>query len=54
MSYIVSNLPMPDPLHIMQLHMLDHPHKWIFHFTKIQGQPDKYEAICISDHPDHN
>jgi hypothetical protein len=32
---IVSDLPTPDLLHTMQLGMLDHVQKWIFHFMKM-------------------
>ena len=31
---IVSDLPKPDLLHSMQIGMLDHLQKWIFHFMK--------------------
>jgi len=45
---IVSNLPMPDLLHTMQIGMLDHLQKLIFHFIKSNEQLNKYNAICIS------
>jgi hypothetical protein len=37
----VSDLPNPDLLHIMQISMLDHPRKWIFHFMKTHERLDK-------------
>jgi hypothetical protein len=45
---IVSNLPNPDLLHTMQIGMLDHFQKWIFHFMKTHEQLDKYNAIWLS------
>jgi len=45
---IVSNLPKPDLLHTIQIGMLDHLEKWIFHFMKTHKQLDKYNAICLS------
>jgi hypothetical protein len=41
----VSNLSKPDLLHIMQIGMLDHLQKWIFHFMKTHERLDKYNAI---------
>jgi len=32
----------------MQIGMLDHLQKWIFHFIKTHKQLDKYSAICLS------
>jgi len=45
---IVSDLPKPDLLHTMQIGMLDHLQKWIFHFMKTHEQLDKYNAIWLS------
>jgi hypothetical protein len=45
---IVSDLPMPDLLHTMQIGMLDHLQKWIFHFMKTQERLEKYNAIWLS------
>jgi hypothetical protein len=45
---IVSDLPKPDVLHTMQIGMLDHLPKWIFHFTKTHEWLDKYNAIWLS------
>jgi len=45
---IVSDLPQPDLLHTMQISMLDHLQKWIFHFMKMHKLLDKYNAIWLS------
>jgi len=45
---------MSDLLHIIKIGMLNHLYKWIFHFTKIHEWPDKYNAIWVSEHADHN
>jgi len=45
---IVSNLPQPDLLHTMQIGMLDHLQKWIFHFMNMHQWLDKYKAIWLS------
>jgi len=45
---IVSDLPKPDLLHTMQIGMLDHLQKWIFHFMKTHKRLDKYNAIWLS------
>jgi len=45
---IVSNLPKPDLLHTMQIGMLDHLQKWIFHFMKTHKRLDKDNAIWLS------
>jgi len=45
---IVSDLPKPDLLHTMQIGMLDHLQKWIFHFMKTHEGLDKYNAIWLS------
>ena len=42
---LVSDLPKPDLLHTIQLSMLDHLQKWIFHFMKTHKQLDKYSVI---------
>jgi len=45
---IVSDLPKPDLLHTMQIGMLDHLQKWMFHFMKTHERLDKYNAIWLS------
>jgi len=45
---IVSDLPKPDLLHTMQIGMLDHLQKLIFHFMNTQERLDKYNAIWLS------
>jgi len=45
---IVSDLPKPDLLHSMQMGMLDHLQKWIFHFQKTHERLDKYNAMWLS------
>jgi hypothetical protein len=45
---IVSDLRKPDLSHTMQISMLDHLQKWIFHFMKMQERVDKYNAIWLS------
>jgi len=45
---IVSDLPKPDLLHTMQISMLDHLQKWIFHYMKTHEWLDKYNAIWLS------
>jgi len=45
---IMSNVPKPDLLHTMQISMLDHLQKWIFHFMKRHEWHDKYNAIWLS------
>jgi len=45
---MVSDLPKPDLLHTMQIGMLDHVQKWIFHFMKMHERLDKYNAIWLS------
>jgi hypothetical protein len=42
---IVCDLPKPDLLHTMQIGMLDHLQKWIFHFRKRHEWHNKYNAI---------
>ena len=51
---IVSDLPKPDLLHTMQIGMLDHLQKWIFHFMKTQKHRDKYNGIWLSMAAYHN
>jgi len=51
---IVSDLLKPDLLHTMQIDMLDHLQKWIFHFMKTQERLDKYNAIWLSVPAYHN
>ena len=45
---IVSDLAKPDLLHTMQIGMLDHLQKWMFHFMKMYEWLDKYNAIWLS------
>jgi len=45
---IVSDLTKPDLLHTMQIGMLDHLQKWIFHFIKMHEWLDKYIATWLS------
>jgi hypothetical protein len=45
---IVSDLPKPNLLHTMQISMLDHLQKWIFHFMNTHKRLDKYNAIWSS------
>jgi len=45
---IVSDLSKPDLLHTMQIGMLEHLQKWIFHFMKTHERLDKYNAIWLS------
>jgi hypothetical protein len=45
---IVSDLPKPDLLHTMQIGMLAHLQKWIFHFMKTHKRLDKYNGIWLS------
>jgi len=47
-SCIMSDLSKPDLLHTMQIGMLDHVQKWIFHFMKTHERLDKYNAILLS------
>ena len=44
----MNDLPKPDLLHTMQISMLSHLQKWIFHFMKLHEQLNKYNAICLS------
>jgi hypothetical protein len=45
---IVSDLLKPNRLHTMQIRMLDHLQKLIFHFMKRHKWLDKYNAIWLS------
>ena len=45
---IVSVIPKPNLLHSIQIGMLDHLPKWIFHITKMHKQQDMYNAIWSS------
>jgi len=38
---IANNLPKPDILQTMQIGILDHLQKWIFHFMKMHERLDK-------------
>jgi len=51
---IVSGLPTPDLHHTMQISMLDHLQKWIFHFLKMQERLNMYNAIWLAVPADHN
>jgi len=51
---IMSDLPKPNLLHTMQIGMLDHLQKWIFHFMKTHKQLDKYNTIWLSVHAYHD
>jgi hypothetical protein len=44
----LSTLPKPDLLHTMQIGMLDHLQKWIFHFMKTHERLDKSNALWLS------
>jgi hypothetical protein len=52
--YIGSSLPNPNLLHTMQIGMLDHLQKWIFHFMKTHERLNKYNAIGLSMPADHD
>jgi hypothetical protein len=43
----VSDFLKPDLLNSMQISMLDHLHKWIFHFMKTHKQHNNYNAIWL-------
>jgi len=45
---IMNDLPKPNLLHTMQMGMIDHLQKWIFHFMETHEQLDKYNAIWVS------
>jgi len=45
---IVSDLSKPDLLHTMQIGMLDHRQKWIFHIMNTHERLDKYNVIWLS------
>ena len=45
---IVSDLPKSDFLHTMQIGMLGHLQKWIFHFMKTHKRLDNHNAIWLS------
>jgi len=45
---MVSDLPKPNLLHTMQIGMLDHLQKWIFHFMKTHERLNKYNATWLS------
>jgi len=44
----VSDLSKPDLLHTMQIGMLDHLQKLIFHFLKMHKWLDKYNTLWLS------
>ena len=45
---IVSDLPKADLLNTMQISILDHLQKWIFHFMKTHERLNKYNALWLS------
>ena len=45
---IMSDLPKPDLPRTMQIGMLDHLQKWMFHFVKMHERLDKYNAFWLS------
>jgi len=45
---MVSNLLKADLVHSMQIGMLDHLQKWIFHFIKTHERLEKYNALWLS------
>jgi len=45
---IVSDLPKPVLIHTMQIGLLDHLQKWIFHFMKTHKWLNKYNAMWLS------
>ena len=45
---ILSDLPMPNLLHTMQICMLEHLQKWIFHCMNAHEWHNKYVAIWLS------
>jgi hypothetical protein len=44
---MVSDIHTPDPLCSMQIGMLDHLQKWIFHFMKMHEWLDRYNVIWL-------
>jgi len=44
----VSDIPKPNLLHTIEIGMLDHLQKCIFHFMKMYQRLDKYNAILLS------
>jgi len=52
--WIVSDLPKPDLLHSMQISMLDHFQKLIFHCMKTHKLLNKYNVIWLSVPAYHN
>ena len=50
----MSDLPKPDLLHTMQIGMLEHLLKWIFHFMKTLKWLNKYNAVWLSVPAYHN
>jgi hypothetical protein len=44
----MSDLPKPDLFHTMQIGMLNHLQKRIFHFMKTSERLDRYNAIWFS------
>ena len=52
--WIVSDLPKPDLLHTVQISILDHCPKWIYHFMNTHQWLNKYNAIWLSVPADNN
>ena len=46
-THIGSDFPKPDLLHTIEITMLDHLQKWIFHFMKTHELLDNYNAIWL-------
>jgi hypothetical protein len=42
------DLQKPNLLHTLQIGMLGHRQRWIFHFMKTNERLDKYNAIWLS------
>jgi hypothetical protein len=43
--FIISDLSKPNLHHTMQIGILDHLQKWIFHFMKTHERLEKYNGI---------
>jgi hypothetical protein len=50
----VSDHPKPDPLHTLQICMLDHLQERILHIMKTNERLDKSNAICSSVLANHD
>jgi hypothetical protein len=51
---IVCHLLKPDLLHTMQIGILDHLQKWIFHFINAHERLNKYNVIWLSLSANHD